>query len=295
MFAPQILAQEAPQDTGQDSYLSKYNIQMYIEQDKVLVESYLLFASEQSTNFSVELPYDASSITNEVDGFEYPAILEFNKLMFYLRGNRLVTYDYLTRELLEKDTFVASINAPFDTEKMTIRLSLPEGAILEKPMRKGAVQGSSIFPKPKTLDTDGRAISVIWQFEDLKKGDEVALYLKYKRPSNYKTPLTIVIIAALVIIVSSAYITRKSRKHSRTQESKAEKPAEQRVIESHLKEDEEQIINILKLKEGSCEQGTLRIATGFSKAKLSGLLKELQERKVIHKEKRGKKNLVFLK
>ena len=59
--------------------------------------------------------------------------------------------------------------------------------------------------------------------------------------------------------------------------------------------DEEQIITILKNKEGSCEQGTLRVITGFSKATLSRLLSELETRNVIHKEKRGKKNLVFLK
>ena len=66
-------------------------------------------------------------------------------------------------------------------------------------------------------------------------------------------------------------------------------------IEKHLKEDEEQIITILRNKEGSCEQGTLRVITGFSKATLSRLLSELEARNVIHKEKRGKKNLVFLK
>ena len=66
-------------------------------------------------------------------------------------------------------------------------------------------------------------------------------------------------------------------------------------IEKHLKEDEEQVITILKNKQGSCEQGTLRVITGFSKAALSRLLSELEARKIIHKEKRGKKNLVFLK
>ncbi|MFO8016290.1 MAG: hypothetical protein R6U32_04245 [Candidatus Woesearchaeota archaeon] len=66
-------------------------------------------------------------------------------------------------------------------------------------------------------------------------------------------------------------------------------------FEGHLKEDEEQVVNILKQREGRVEQGTLRIITGFSKAKLSGLLKELEDRKIVHKEKRGKKNLVFLK
>jgi uncharacterized membrane protein len=63
----------------------------------------------------------------------------------------------------------------------------------------------------------------------------------------------------------------------------------------HLKDDEQQIVRILKKRKGSCEQGTLRVVTGFSKASLSRLISELEARKIIYKEKRGKKNLIFLK
>ena len=66
-------------------------------------------------------------------------------------------------------------------------------------------------------------------------------------------------------------------------------------ILKHLKEEEQQIIRVLQQKEGKCEQGTLRVVTDFSKAHLSRLLMELEARKIIHKEKKGKKNLVFLK
>ena len=73
------------------------------------------------------------------------------------------------------------------------------------------------------------------------------------------------------------------------------KPEKELDILKHLKEDEQQIIRILEQKEGSCEQGTLRIITDFSKAHLSRLLMELESRKIIHKEKKGKKNIVYLK
>lgn len=66
-------------------------------------------------------------------------------------------------------------------------------------------------------------------------------------------------------------------------------------IEKHLKENEKIIINILKQRNGQAEQGTLRVISGFPKASLSRILKELEERKVVYKEKRGKKNIVFLK
>jgi len=67
------------------------------------------------------------------------------------------------------------------------------------------------------------------------------------------------------------------------------------VVEQYLKEEEKQIVNVLKEREGSCEQGTLRVVTGMPKSSLSRILKELEDRNIIYKEKRGKKNLVFLR
>ena len=66
--------------------------------------------------------------------------------------------------------------------------------------------------------------------------------------------------------------------------------------EKLLKEDEETIVNIIKQRDGKrCEQGTLRVITGIPKSSLSKLLSELESRGIIYREKRGKKNIVFLK
>jgi len=291
LFSSAALAQEESEDIS----LSKHQINMYIAYNKVLVESRMLFSAKQTTNFSIELPYDARDITNKVDNFEYPAILDFNKLLFFLKENKYVMYSYITDELLEGDSFIASLDVPFDTEQMLIELELPEKAVLEKPMRNGAVSGSAVYPRPKALETDGRVIMVVWEFNDLKKGDELAFYVKFKKPFRYFVHTIIAIIGVLVIILAVMYAVFRRKTKKPSPSIVVEQFKEEKDIEKHLKEDEEQIVNILKLKEGQCEQGTLRVATGFSKAKLSGLLKELEERKIIHKEKRGKKNLVFLK
>ncbi|MCX8147335.1 MAG: hypothetical protein N3D84_02615 [Candidatus Woesearchaeota archaeon] len=66
-------------------------------------------------------------------------------------------------------------------------------------------------------------------------------------------------------------------------------------IDKFLKEDERRIINILRQRDGVCSQATLRVVGNFSKASLSRLLKELEDRNIIKKEQRGKKNLVILK
>ncbi|MCX6706569.1 MAG: MarR family transcriptional regulator [Candidatus Woesearchaeota archaeon] len=66
-------------------------------------------------------------------------------------------------------------------------------------------------------------------------------------------------------------------------------------VDKYLKEDEKTVISILRQRGGVMSQSTLRIAGNFSKATLSRILKELEQRNIIKKEQRGKKNLVILK
>jgi len=281
----------------ENTTITKYDIQMYIEYNKVLVESDMRFKYFTSTNFSIELPYDARKIINSVDGFKYPAILDANDLVFNLKNSRRLTYSYITNDLLDGDSLITTITTPYPTDLLHVKVNLPEGAVLGKPLNKGAVSGRSVYPASAKLETDGTTISASWDFENVEVGDEIALYVSYKKPLRYIVP-TIIILAALILILVSAVFIIYRKKGKKTKQIEKQEHKEIHVspgIENHLKEDEEQVINLLKLKEGKCEQGTLRVATGFSKAKLSMLLKELEERKIIHKEKSGKKNLVYLK
>lgn len=276
--------------------VSSHTIDMFIGYNKVFVDSSITLTSKQTANISIELPYDARQITDEADSTTMPDSLEGNVLTFYLKDGKSIEYSYITSDFIDGESFVVSFSAPFNTSLLRMTLSLPEKAVLDRPIRKGQSSGSSVYPAPKRMETDGQAITVVWEFNDVEKGDEIALYAKYKKPLRYLAPLLLIIAGILVFIAGMAYLlARKGRRKSMKTSVRINDPEVSKGIEQHLKEDEEQVINVLKLKEGSCEQGTLRIATGFSKAKLSGLLKELEERKVIVKEKRGKKNRVFLK
>lgn len=66
-------------------------------------------------------------------------------------------------------------------------------------------------------------------------------------------------------------------------------------VDRYLKEDERIVINVLRMKHDSCSQATLRVVTDFSKARLSRILSELEERGIIYKEQQGRKNLITLK
>jgi len=100
--------------------------------------------------------------------------------------------------------------------------------------------------------------------------------------------------------IRGEYEDRRREKISRSLKErnlkKKEVPVEPKpAAEHYLKDEERQIVNVLRQREGSCEQGTLRVVTGMPKSTLSRILKELEDRNIIYKEKRGKKNIVFLR
>ncbi len=66
-------------------------------------------------------------------------------------------------------------------------------------------------------------------------------------------------------------------------------------VDRYLKEDERIVINVLRMKHNSCSQATLKVVTDFSKARLSRILSELEERGVIFKQPAGRKNMITLK
>lgn len=275
--------------------VSRYHTNMYIAYNRVLVESAIIFSEKTTAGFSVVLPYDATSINTEIDDRPSSPDLDSNRLIFSLDESEKVEFYYITEDLLEKDTFIASMSLPFDAEKLTIKLELPENVMLDKPVRKGSVSGSSVYPKPARLETDGQVIHVVWSFEDLEKGDEIALYVKYRTPARLWLPVLIIVLGILLVGSVVSYMILKRGKAEKAAPVKEGSPTGEASMDWHVKDDEQQVINILRLKGGGCDQGTLRVATGFSKAKLSGLLKEMEARKMVHKERRGKKNLVFLK
>lgn len=150
----------------------------------------------------------------------------------------------------------------------------------------------------------------IKQFKKLKsnilmKSKEIkhkaVLQISKSKPKKHQKPKKII----QKQLKSSTKTQSKTINESENQAQKTEETAELMIPEkdqekvaellSHLKEEEQQIVQVLAQREGQCEQGTLRIVTNYPKSTLSRILSELEERNIIYKEKRGKKNLVFLK
>jgi uncharacterized membrane protein len=210
-----------------------------------------------------------------------------NELSLELVSVKSLTLKYETSEYLDGSSFLLDMVLPADTSVLEMELRLPEGLVLMEPLKEDDARAGSIYPKPDKATTDGKNMIFSWEWKDLAKGHEIPIYVRYKKSTGlmgYALPVVAVIIIFGAVV--SMLLFLKKPKSITSKENTI----------THLKEEEEAIVNILKQRdEHMCEQGTLRVITGMPKASLSRLLKELEDRKVVYREKRGKKNLVFLR
>jgi len=275
------------------AFCSAYSIEnlksdFFVFEKNLVVETKINF-SENLTELEWPVPEDAEAISVYINENKVNFTKVNNKLNINVNIHDNFKISYITSEFIDNENFLINFIAPADIQELEFSLILPEGATLSKPIKEDTITTGSIYPKPTSTTTDGTSLIFVWQKSDVKKNDEFAIFASYRLQRNYAFVALILLALLVVAILSVISIYRMKQKVK-------EKIIREDLVEKHLKEDEEIIVNVLKRRENrACEQGTLRIITGFSKATLSRLLKELEDRRVIHKEKRGKKNIIFLK
>jgi uncharacterized membrane protein len=279
-----------------------FNLSFYMTTESVVVKEMISFKELQTGMAQFDVPTDARGLSVDIDGKAIiPNMTKTglgNVFNINLKSAKIIRLSYVTSD------FIATFKAPYNIDNLYVDLTLPENAVLQTPLSQATFSSSSAYPTPSRATTDGRSITLNWKNHGLEKDDEQSLFVRYVLPNNYIF-VFIVSILGLMLVFGLIYLLFMRKKKigvdiKDTQEIIAQSVESSEKngngFESHLKEDEEQVVNILKQRDGNqCEQGTLRVITGFSKAKLSVLLKELEDRKVVYKEQRGKKNLVFLR
>ena len=98
----------------------------------------------------------------------------------------------------------------------------------------------------------------------------------------------------LVFFEKTQQTLEKQRKEFAEEVKEAKKTKEFDAFLEGFTDDEKKVINAVHSQEG-IQQSTLRYKTGMSKAGLSILLKNLEEREIISRMLDGKTNKVFLK
>ncbi len=188
-----------------------------------------------------------------------------------------------TREMEKRVHFNANIKTPQEVEKMVLKAVLQKGYVLiEEP--QGPTTMVPYSPSDGVQGSDGRRIFVEWSRENVKKGEGIDVSLTYERiapqvSGNQNMIFLFIGILILLIIFLLLGLRNRSAKE---------------MDMSILKDDEKRVMEILKERGGMCKQRVIVRETDFSKAKVSRLIKDLEERKLIRTEKEGRTNRIYV-
>lgn len=210
--------------------------------------------------------------------------IENSQLTVSLEDNQELLIVYYTDFYTLNNEFVNSIKPIIGDGSLQVLFVMPTGYRLATSITSDELT-NTVSPKPNNILSDGQQIILEWTRQNFD--GEFALFVRYKKPVSQTIPI---IILMIVILLLSAYSI-----YNFFREPQIKTITKDYDISDHLKEDEQIIINLLKNRGGECEQATLTLISDFSKAKISRLLFELEERKVIKKVKKGKKNYIMLK
>jgi len=176
------------------------------------------------------------------------------------------------------NVFLKKISFPDNFDNVIVRLNLEKGFIIDN---------QDAYPTNYLLETDGQAISLVWNFENITKDSSLAFFVSIKNTNSNSVWIIIlgIIIVLVLILVAWFFYSRKGKVKSSSSK-----------FEQHLLESEKKVISELKKADrNELWQKQLQLATGFSKAKLSRVIRNLESRDLIKKIPMGNTNKICLK
>jgi len=251
----------------------------YIYEKNILVRHYFDSASE----LELRLPKDFTVL--EINS-EYKLEESSKYYLIKINSANNLSIKYITQSMISKSKNRYSfVSRNYLNKMQNVRLVLPESAVI--------LEDGLVFPEPDLISSDGRSIILTWNDYNEKQIIVDYEFLKDKKFIQYSIILIIIIIFALYLILQRKIFKRKIKK-LKGKNKKTNTKSE--AIEEHLIESEKAIISELKKSEkNQLWQKHLQTKTGFSKAKLSRVIRNLESRNLIQKIPMGNTNKIKLK
>jgi uncharacterized membrane protein len=196
----------------------------------------------------------------------------------------LITFFFTSQDSTKKQAgvwfFQSDYKAAYPIHDATVSVKLPEGAILAK-----QADIAAFSPTNGETRSDGRRIIVIWQRTGIEASESLVFSIIYENVRTVPAELYIGGLAILAIVIGGAiYILRKRKPESNGTS----------VLEV-LTPEETRVIDIIRAGGGKVIQKKVVVETDFSKAKVSRIVKNLQNRKIISVEPAGRENMLILR
>jgi len=203
----------------------------------------------------------------------------------FMVGTITISTNFKWNGLVEKrgniSIFSMDIPIVWDTEEITVLVKLPDKTLLTDEVLL------PISPSGYDMGSDGRKILASWSFKGKNSGDVIPIRLYYESVSHkfISDDLVYILIFILIsiVIVGTLFIFRKVSKKSE-------------LVLSVLNESERLVVDVIrKEKKNQVDQRRIVNLSGFSKAKVSRVIQNLEERGIVESERIGRKNKVTLK
>ncbi|MFQ6051981.1 MAG: helix-turn-helix transcriptional regulator [Candidatus Hydrothermarchaeota archaeon] len=166
----------------------------------------------------------------------------------------------------------------------SLKVYLPTGASLALTEVGRGFQ--AVYPTPTSINTDGHRIIVNWYREKLNPGKDFRILLIFAFPKEKAGKNYLILVAFIIGIVSGLSVMYLR--------FRGDKKRTERILHMVLSEDEQRIYDLIVGFGGETIQSELAKRTDFSKAKLSGILRNLEEKGLIERKPYKKTNIVKL-
>lgn len=236
-----------------------------------------IYGIKDASKISSEANFDGFSC-KPVDQYSYDLLLECDvSSIADSRGSFKLEFDSdeIVSSVKDLKKFHQQVIAPggIAFSRLQLKVSLPENA--------GLVDKYPFDPSVVSVSTRGTTTEVLWTKESVSPTDTFDIRATY-RPGENSVNLSIfyVVIAVLAIMSVGGFVYRR-------------KLSPQMVLPV-LRPDEKIIMEKLLEHKGQAHQKILVRESLYSKAKVSKVLKSLEERGVVKLERVGRSNQVFL-
>ncbi len=233
------------------------------------------------------------TITPSFPGENVSVIFEKKFDVLYLDKNCLLEGRMIKCNLSENEKF--SISLPVEESdiysfennfrvtrnvvSLSYLLKLPEGAILPKSETK-------FYPLNASVITDGRHLYILWKRKNLGAGEifGIEAFYEVKKEGDNKIVFWSILISSIVLVSGIIFYIFGIRRRKDVKS----------IILPVLKDDEKRVMEIILNYPKGINQKKIVEESGYSKAKVSKVLKSLEERGLVKLERLGRTNKVFV-
>ncbi|MHA1906298.1 MAG: helix-turn-helix transcriptional regulator [Candidatus Thorarchaeota archaeon] len=169
----------------------------------------------------------------------------------------------------------------------TFKATLPQHGILD-------TETSPLYPTPTRNYTDGTSLVFLWEAGQILPGQERVFIIKYGTP-NYEPVVTggdinYIPFIVLAAVIGAVLVIAVQQLPGMIRSARVPRVLKEQGVTEH----EEQVIQLLSSKGGSCSQRDIYDDLGMSQSLVSMVLTGLEQRGVIRRFREGRENVVHL-